>query len=68
MLPKIDTFSYVFFLYLYVCVFVKEKASAVKTESPAPSKKVENLRGCDLLQEVSVTIRKFKKTSIPKER
>ncbi|KAI3362796.1 hypothetical protein L3Q82_001656 [Scortum barcoo] len=46
----------------------KEKVSAVKTESPAPSKKVENLRGCDLLQEVSVTIRRFKKTSIPKER
>uniref|UniRef100_A0A8P4K7V8 Dual E2 ubiquitin-conjugating enzyme/E3 ubiquitin-protein ligase BIRC6 n=1 Tax=Dicentrarchus labrax TaxID=13489 RepID=A0A8P4K7V8_DICLA len=46
----------------------KEKVSAVKMESPAPSKKVENLRGCDLLQEVSVTIRRFKKTSIPKER
>ncbi|XP_028323473.1 baculoviral IAP repeat-containing protein 6 isoform X3 [Gouania willdenowi] len=46
----------------------KEKVSAMKTETSAPSKKVENLRGCDLLQEVSVTIRKFKKTSIPKER
>uniref|UniRef100_A0A3Q4I275 Dual E2 ubiquitin-conjugating enzyme/E3 ubiquitin-protein ligase BIRC6 n=1 Tax=Neolamprologus brichardi TaxID=32507 RepID=A0A3Q4I275_NEOBR len=46
----------------------KEKVSAVKTETSAPSKKVENLRGCDLLQEVSVTIRRFKKTSIPKER
>uniref|UniRef100_A0A3Q3LP29 Dual E2 ubiquitin-conjugating enzyme/E3 ubiquitin-protein ligase BIRC6 n=1 Tax=Mastacembelus armatus TaxID=205130 RepID=A0A3Q3LP29_9TELE len=44
------------------------KVSSVKTETPAPSKKVENLRGCDLLQEVSVTIRRFKKTSIPKER
>ncbi len=51
-----------------VCVCVKDKVSAVKTESPAPSKKVENLQGCDLLQEVSVTIRRFKKTSIPKER
>ncbi|KAI9525107.1 Baculoviral IAP repeat-containing protein 6 [Dissostichus eleginoides] len=46
----------------------KEKVSAVKSESSAPSKKVENMRGCDLLQEVSVTIRKFKKTSMPKER
>uniref|UniRef100_A0A669AXF0 Dual E2 ubiquitin-conjugating enzyme/E3 ubiquitin-protein ligase BIRC6 n=1 Tax=Oreochromis niloticus TaxID=8128 RepID=A0A669AXF0_ORENI len=46
----------------------KEKVSTVKTETSAPSKKVENLRGCDLLQEVSVTIRRFKKTSIPKER
>ncbi|XP_039995720.1 baculoviral IAP repeat-containing protein 6 [Xiphias gladius] len=46
----------------------KEKVSAVKTETAAPSKKVENLRGCDLLQEVSVTIRRFKKTSITKER
>uniref|UniRef100_A0A7N8WZL8 Dual E2 ubiquitin-conjugating enzyme/E3 ubiquitin-protein ligase BIRC6 n=1 Tax=Mastacembelus armatus TaxID=205130 RepID=A0A7N8WZL8_9TELE len=46
----------------------QEKVSSVKTETPAPSKKVENLRGCDLLQEVSVTIRRFKKTSIPKER
>uniref|UniRef100_A0A3Q3KMW9 Dual E2 ubiquitin-conjugating enzyme/E3 ubiquitin-protein ligase BIRC6 n=1 Tax=Monopterus albus TaxID=43700 RepID=A0A3Q3KMW9_MONAL len=46
----------------------KEKVFAAKTETPAPSKKVENLRGCDLLQEVSVTIRRFKKTSIPKER
>ncbi|KAM4590981.1 dual E2 ubiquitin-conjugating enzyme/E3 ubiquitin-protein ligase BIRC6 [Odontesthes bonariensis] len=46
----------------------KEKVSAGKTESSAQSKKVENLRGCDLLQEVSVTIRRFKKTSVPKER
>ncbi|XP_075902304.1 dual E2 ubiquitin-conjugating enzyme/E3 ubiquitin-protein ligase BIRC6 isoform X2 [Nelusetta ayraudi] len=46
----------------------KEKASAVKSENTAPSKKLENLRGCDLLQEVSVTIRRFKKTSVPKER
>ncbi|KAM3606446.1 uncharacterized protein V6R79_016382 [Siganus canaliculatus] len=46
----------------------KEKGSAVKSESSAPSKKVENLQGCDLLQEVSVTIRRFKKTSVPKER
>ncbi|XP_029377805.1 baculoviral IAP repeat-containing protein 6 isoform X4 [Echeneis naucrates] len=46
----------------------KEKSSAVKTETSASSKKAENLRGCDLLQEVSITIRRFKKTSIPKER
>uniref|UniRef100_A0A8C9ZQ87 Dual E2 ubiquitin-conjugating enzyme/E3 ubiquitin-protein ligase BIRC6 n=1 Tax=Sander lucioperca TaxID=283035 RepID=A0A8C9ZQ87_SANLU len=37
-------------------------------ETTAPLKKVENLRGCDLLQEASVTIRRFKKTSMPKER
>ncbi|XP_061767077.1 baculoviral IAP repeat-containing protein 6 isoform X1 [Nerophis ophidion] len=46
----------------------KEKASVIKAETQASSKKVENLHGCDLLQEVSVTIRKFKKTSVPKER
>ncbi|KAK6293579.1 hypothetical protein J4Q44_G00359050 [Coregonus suidteri] len=46
----------------------KEKASTSKADSPAQSKKHDNLRGCDLLQEVSVTIRRFKKTSIPKER
>ncbi|XP_056147249.1 baculoviral IAP repeat-containing protein 6 [Lampris incognitus] len=46
----------------------KEKASTSKPETPTPSKKPDNLRGCDLLQEVSVTIRRFKKTSIPKER
>ncbi|KAM4600039.1 dual E2 ubiquitin-conjugating enzyme/E3 ubiquitin-protein ligase BIRC6 isoform 3-T3 [Fundulus diaphanus] len=46
----------------------KERAATGKTEGSAQSKKVENLRGCDLLQEVSVTIRKFKKTSVPKER
>ncbi|XP_074501768.1 dual E2 ubiquitin-conjugating enzyme/E3 ubiquitin-protein ligase BIRC6 isoform X2 [Sebastes fasciatus] len=46
----------------------KEKVSAVKSESTTPLKKVENLRGCDLLQEVSITIRRFKKTSMPKER
>ncbi|XP_028983369.1 baculoviral IAP repeat-containing protein 6 isoform X2 [Betta splendens] len=46
----------------------KEKMSAVKNETPTPSKKAENLRGCDLLQEVSITIRRFKKTSVPKER
>ncbi|KAM9394840.1 dual E2 ubiquitin-conjugating enzyme/E3 ubiquitin-protein ligase BIRC6 isoform 31-T32 [Salvelinus alpinus] len=46
----------------------KEKASTSKADSPAQSKKPDNFRGCDLLQEVSVTIRRFKKTSIPKER
>uniref|UniRef100_A0A3B3YZP8 UBC core domain-containing protein n=1 Tax=Poecilia mexicana TaxID=48701 RepID=A0A3B3YZP8_9TELE len=45
----------------------KERAATGKAEGSAQSKKVENLRGCDLLQEVSVTIRKFKKTSVPKE-
>ncbi|XP_067844789.1 baculoviral IAP repeat-containing protein 6 [Heptranchias perlo] len=47
----------------------KEKPSTSKaTESGSSSKKPDNLRGCDLLQEVSVTIRRFKKTYIPKER
>ncbi|KAJ8014186.1 hypothetical protein DPEC_G00037640 [Dallia pectoralis] len=46
----------------------KEKASTSKADCTTQSKKPDNLRGCDLLQEVSVTIRRFKKTSIPKER
>ncbi|MFT7805918.1 baculoviral IAP repeat-containing protein 6 isoform X6 [Arapaima gigas] len=46
----------------------KEKASTSKVEPSAALKKSDNLRGCDLLQEVSITIRRFKKTSIPKER
>ncbi|KYO23912.1 baculoviral IAP repeat-containing protein 6 isoform A [Alligator mississippiensis] len=45
----------------------KEKSSN-KIESSNTSRKSDNLRGCDLLQEVSVTIRRFKKTSISKER
>ncbi|XP_055983998.1 baculoviral IAP repeat-containing protein 6 isoform X2 [Sorex fumeus] len=46
----------------------KEKSSNVKNENASGPRKSENLRGCDLLQEVSVTIRRFKKTSISKER
>uniref|UniRef100_F7FUX9 Dual E2 ubiquitin-conjugating enzyme/E3 ubiquitin-protein ligase BIRC6 n=1 Tax=Ornithorhynchus anatinus TaxID=9258 RepID=F7FUX9_ORNAN len=46
----------------------KEKSSTSKSETSSSSRKSENLRGCDLLQEVSVTIRRFKKTSISKER
>ncbi|XP_012868979.1 PREDICTED: baculoviral IAP repeat-containing protein 6, partial [Dipodomys ordii] len=46
----------------------KEKSSNVKNENAGGTRKSENLRGCDLLQEVSVTIRRFKKTSISKER
>eukprot|EP00069_Balaena_mysticetus_P006576 bmy_05237T0 len=46
----------------------KEKSSNVKNENASGTRKSENLRGCDLLQEVSVTIRRFKKTSISKER
>lgn len=46
---------------------LKDK-SATKIEASTSSRKVDNLRGCDLLQEVSVTIRRFKKTCIPKER
>uniref|UniRef100_A0A8B9PJH6 Dual E2 ubiquitin-conjugating enzyme/E3 ubiquitin-protein ligase BIRC6 n=1 Tax=Apteryx owenii TaxID=8824 RepID=A0A8B9PJH6_APTOW len=45
----------------------KEKPSS-KIEASNSSRKSDNLRGCDLLQEVSVTIRRFKKTSILKER
>lgn len=45
----------------------QEKPSS-KTEATNSSRKSDNLRGCDLLQEVSVTIRRFKKTSISKER
>ncbi|PNJ59096.1 BIRC6 isoform 2 [Pongo abelii] len=45
-----------------------EKSSNVKNENTSGTRKSENLRGCDLLQEVSVTIRRFKKTSISKER
>ncbi|XP_042645627.1 baculoviral IAP repeat-containing protein 6 isoform X8 [Tyto alba] len=45
----------------------KEKPST-KMEATNSSRKSDNLRGCDLLQEVSVTIRRFKKTSISKER
>uniref|UniRef100_A0A673KPC9 Dual E2 ubiquitin-conjugating enzyme/E3 ubiquitin-protein ligase BIRC6 n=1 Tax=Sinocyclocheilus rhinocerous TaxID=307959 RepID=A0A673KPC9_9TELE len=46
----------------------KEKASTSKADPQSAPKKPDNLRGCDLLQEVSVTIRRFKKTSVPKER
>uniref|UniRef100_A0A8C0J634 Baculoviral IAP repeat containing 6 n=1 Tax=Chelonoidis abingdonii TaxID=106734 RepID=A0A8C0J634_CHEAB len=45
----------------------KEKSSN-KIETSNSSRKSDNLRGCDLLQEVSVTIRRFKKTSVSKER
>ncbi|XP_044308535.1 baculoviral IAP repeat-containing protein 6 isoform X5 [Varanus komodoensis] len=45
----------------------KDKSSN-KTEASSSSRKSDNLRGCDLLQEVSVTIRRFKKTSVSKER
>ncbi|XP_029891174.1 baculoviral IAP repeat-containing protein 6 isoform X11 [Aquila chrysaetos chrysaetos] len=45
----------------------QEKPSS-KIEATNSSRKSDNLRGCDLLQEVSVTIRRFKKTSISKER
>uniref|UniRef100_F7ALH1 Dual E2 ubiquitin-conjugating enzyme/E3 ubiquitin-protein ligase BIRC6 n=1 Tax=Xenopus tropicalis TaxID=8364 RepID=F7ALH1_XENTR len=45
----------------------KDKSSA-KLDTKNSTRKANNLRGCDLLQEVSVTIRRFKKTCIPKER
>ena len=40
---------------------------AVSTSMPRP-KFPENLKGCDWIQELSVTIRKTKKTQLPKER
>ncbi|XP_035388617.1 baculoviral IAP repeat-containing protein 6 isoform X5 [Electrophorus electricus] len=46
----------------------KEKASTSKVDSQVAPKKTDNLRGCDLLLEVSITVRRFKKTSVPKER
>lgn len=45
-----------------------QEKSSNKAETSTSSRKTDNLRGCDLLQEVSVTIRRFKKTSISKER
>ncbi|XP_069464004.1 baculoviral IAP repeat-containing protein 6 isoform X2 [Ambystoma mexicanum] len=53
--------------------FLLAKVAAGKEKSgnkmeTTNSRKPENLRGCDLLQEVSVTIRRFKKTSTSKER
>ncbi|CAH2249476.1 baculoviral IAP repeat-containing 6 isoform X1 [Pelobates cultripes] len=42
--------------------------TASKIDTSNSSRKIDNLRGCDFLQEVSVTIRRFKKTCIPKER
>ncbi|KAL0620915.1 Baculoviral IAP repeat-containing protein 6, partial [Plecturocebus cupreus] len=48
--------------------YCNEKSSNVKNENASGTRKSENLRGCDLLQEVSVTIRRFKKTSVSKER
>jgi len=45
----------------------QEKPSS-KIEASNSSRKSDSLRGCDLLQEVSVTIRRFKKTSVSKER
>lgn len=47
---------------------ILQDKSSSKTEASNSSRKSDNLRGCDLLQEVSVTIRRFKKTSVPKER
>lgn len=34
----------------------------------APKAKLENLKGCDFIQEISVTVRKCKKSNVPKER
>lgn len=40
---------------------------ALTSTAPRP-KFADNFRGCDWIQEVSVTIRKMKRTQIPKER
>jgi baculoviral IAP repeat-containing protein 6 len=37
-------------------------------QSAFNKQKLENLKGCDWLQEVSITIRKCKKSHVPKER
>ncbi|XP_029637353.1 baculoviral IAP repeat-containing protein 6 isoform X1 [Octopus sinensis] len=36
--------------------------------SSAPKMKLENIQGCDWIQELSITVRKTKKTRVPKER
>uniref|UniRef100_UPI00358FA005 baculoviral IAP repeat-containing protein 6 n=1 Tax=Myxine glutinosa TaxID=7769 RepID=UPI00358FA005 len=41
------------------------KATAFKVKGP---KKLKKQLGCDMLQEISITIRKFKRTSIPRDR
>ncbi|XP_030355830.1 baculoviral IAP repeat-containing protein 6 isoform X12 [Strigops habroptila] len=46
----------------------KQEKPSSKIEATNSSRKSDNLRGCDLLQEVSVTIRRFKKTYMSKER
>lgn len=40
---------------------------AMTSSAPRP-KFADNFRGCDWIQEVSVTIRKTKRTQVPKER
>lgn len=53
--------------YFFFSLKYQEKPSS-KIEATNSSRKSDNLRGCDLLQEVSVTIRRFKKTYMSKER
>ena len=44
--------------------------SVVTSEQNMPPKppRSENLRGCDWLQEVSITVRRFKRTKVPSDR
>lgn len=44
------------------------KVKEALTSSVPRPKFADNFRGCDWIQEVSVTIRKMKRTQIPKER
>lgn len=44
------------------------KALFENYSSAAGKNKMENLKGCDWLTEISITIRKTKKTNIPRER
>lgn len=45
------------------------QTSASQVDQPSTSKqRPDSLRGCDWLQEVSVTVRKFQSTSVASER
>ena len=39
-----------------------------RLSNSASKQKLENVKGCDWIQEISITVRKSKKTSVPKDR
>ena len=39
-----------------------------RLSASATKQKLENVKGCDWIQEISITVRKSKKTSVPKDR